>query len=366
MAPSSDPSALLSSPPLPVALASFATMFSVGTVYVLSTLQVELPRLLGVAHSWSFAPFGAASLGLSVGVSTCTSMLSKDGPHTVAGKGTILWGLAVASTGFFLSRLSYLGILVSLLVGGVGVGWTYLAIIVTIGHSFPDQPLARSAIGPLGFSSGTAACIQLGPLLNFDVLSAEDLGRIIIHGGVAFIAIGTATALLLSGIKVEVKTRNDMKQASPSLSLSALLFFNALPGMIAFSALQPLAHYYKISDSLSKSFPALPSLMLALAAGGILAPAVSSFLGVRLTFGLLFYLRGLLLVILSQAANPGMALVASLAILFAHGTGFSILPGLVKAQIQSPSQFPYAYGRILVAWGAAGVAATILNGLLVS
>lgn len=35
--------------------------------------------------------------------------------------------------------------------GGVGVGWTYLALVVAIGHGFKHHPLARSAIGPSAF-----------------------------------------------------------------------------------------------------------------------------------------------------------------------------------------------------------------------
>lgn len=103
-------------------------MFSVGTVYALSTLQNEIPRLFKVSPPWSYTPFAAAFLGLSIGVRICASCMAIYGEFYVAIGGTALWGIAVASMSYFLATLpSLLSVLGSLLVGGIGVGLTYLA-----------------------------------------------------------------------------------------------------------------------------------------------------------------------------------------------------------------------------------------------
>ncbi|KAI0413928.1 hypothetical protein F5X98DRAFT_262461 [Xylaria grammica] len=133
-------------------------MFNVGTVYAPSSLQNEVPRLFKVSQPWPYSLFVAASLGLSIGVSICASCITAYGEYFVAVAGTALWGISVASAGYFLATIpSMVGVLGSLFISGIGVGLTYLATIVLVGRMFPNQPLTRSPIEPLGFSSGAGS-----------------------------------------------------------------------------------------------------------------------------------------------------------------------------------------------------------------
>ncbi|KAJ6123912.1 Major facilitator superfamily domain general substrate transporter [Penicillium samsonianum] len=349
--------------PLSIALACFANMFSVGTIYALSALQGQLPRLLGISDAWSFVPFGMACMGLSVGVATCASMIAQHGAHATAASGTALWGLAVIGVGFFLSRVNFEPMLLCLLFGGLGVGWTYLAVVVMVGQGFPDLALARSAIGPMGFSSGAATCFFLSSVFELSTVDAESLGRALTLAGAAFVAVGGATQLMM----IPGYTNNDQSNSPkktplsrPERLFSILLFFNALPGMTAFAALLPLVSYYA-SERKGDPMTLLSHSMLALASGGVLAPTINLHLGARNAFVVLFCLRGALLVLLSQFERSTLGLCAFLTILFAHGTGFSILPGLVKAKGTPPELFPRSYGRVLVTWGVAGILGCVLN-----
>ena len=364
------PPLLPSASPSQIALASFANMSSIGTVYALSLLQYELTRLLGVSHRWSFAPFGVACAGLSIGVSICASLIAKSGARAIAARGTSLWGLAVIGTGYFLARLNFEGILACLFFGGIGVGWTYLAVVIMIGQGFPNQPLA-GAIGPLGFSSSTAACIALSSFFEFGSLSAEKLGQNLSLGGILFLTIGAATMMLLPRDE-EKNTPSALSETTPGNSIkrffSILLFFNALPGMMAFAALLPITSYYRQGLAQSDPLQVLPYGMMALTFGGLLAPTLSSQLGARMAFVILFCLRGIVLILFSLSSEtPAVAMIALVTVLFAHGTGFSILPGLIKAQQQAdPGQFPSCYGQVLTAWGEAGIVAILINAALIS
>ncbi|KAL0941101.1 major facilitator transporter [Colletotrichum truncatum] len=358
--------------PLGVALASYVNMFAVGTAYALSILQSDLPRLMNTSHNWSFAPFGAASAGLTVGVVTASTLIAESGGRSTAARGTALWGLAVLSTGHFLASLNFPAVLASLVFGGIGVGWTYLAIILMVSQAFPNSPLARSAIGPLGFSSGAAASFTISAYYQSSTRSSDEIGSFLKLAGVAFISVGVATIILLpsdaSKSEPGPSTGHDQKVSRGSRRgmLWALLFFNALPGMVAFSALLPGASYYDPTAVNTSSPNGLPLIMLALAAGGLLASPLSSFLGIPRAFNVLFCARGLLLVAFSQWPNQGLAIGTLATILFGHGVGFSILPGLVKAELARPELFPLEYGQILTAWGASGVVASIGNAALSS
>lgn len=349
-----------------IVLASYASMFSIGTAYALSFVQFELPRLLKVSHEWSFAPFGAASAGLAIGVATAASSISKNGARSAAVRGTALWGLAVLSTGHFLASFNFLGLLTGLFIGGIGVGWTYLAVIIMVGQAFPNHPLARSAIGPLGFSSGAAASFAFYSFVSFDSRGAEDIGGFLKIGGVTFMAVGVATQLLLPSdtINGQPQTTSTPLEKKPEGFVKGtfwmLLFFNALPGMMAFSVLLPgVSHYRPTDHDISGNY--LPYTMAALASGGLLATPLNSILGTKRTFIVFFSIRAMLLVALWQTSNQVLALVTLCAILFVHGAGFSILPGLIKSRLAEPANFPQEYGRVLTAWGAAGIFASGLN-----
>lgn len=359
-----------------LALACFLNMCSVGTMYALSVVQAELPRLLGVSHGQSFLPFLAASLGLAVGVATAArQMHGSSGPCATASRGSILWGLAVLSTGHFLSSLNFPLILASLTAGGVGVGWTYLAIVLLVGQALPHHALARSAIGPLGFSTGTAACLAASKMIGFSSLDPQQLGSHIQYAGITFVAVGAGTMVLSSSSSSPDQNRDQSQDQTSSKQstvivfkgrpyFSTLIFFNALPGMMAFSSLIPAARHHTLGRDTMPS--AVTCSMAALAVGGILSSPLMSRLGARLSFSLLFCLRGSLLLTSGWTGSPALAVVSLAAVLFGHGAGFSALPGLIKAQLGQPAaQFPTAYGQILVSWGVAGVVASALNSILV-
>jgi hypothetical protein len=313
-------------------------------------------------EKFSFAPFAAACIGLSLGVGTCASVLCRIGARGTVASGTLLWGVGLVGAGHFLA-LSYLNaLLLSLVAGGIGVGWTYLSVIIMIGQGFPNQPLAKSSIGPLGFSSGVGACLILRSYLEFGVLAKAALGKYLQSGGYISLLVATSTFILLpndlSLLKASSQKRN-MASYGSWATISALLFFNALPGMTLFAGLLPLA----LSLGGQGIAAALPYSMIALALGGFLAQPVTALLGSKRSFIILFGLRGLLLLKFVQSSGPNIAVLAHSVILFGHGTGFSVLPVLVKRLSPDTVSFARTYGQILVVWGFAGVVGSLLCSL---
>lgn len=63
------------STPLTVAVASFANIFCIGSVYTLSTIQAQLPYLFAISDAYSLVLFGVACLGLLIGVTLSASMI---------------------------------------------------------------------------------------------------------------------------------------------------------------------------------------------------------------------------------------------------------------------------------------------------
>lgn len=356
----STPVALAAPSQWKTALLGYVAMFIVGTFYALSSVQIELARILGIPHAWSYASFGVTSLGLSLGVYICTPCMVYSGPEVIAVAGAAVWGAAVAVMGLSLSYLSFRATLAACFVGGVGIGLAYLGVVILIGSAIPTQPLARSAIGPLGFSSGTTAYFVARTHLQFDLLSAAQLGRTLQIGGVMAIVTALLCFVALGSsfrgpglFSAPVYTRSYKRTRT---SHSILLFSNALPGMMVFNSLLPLALLYGQAKG-----DTVPFCMIALALGGVLAPRLSTHLGCKSTFVVLFVARGVLLIFISVQPFAPVAVATLLTLLFAHGTGFSLLPGLVQSSIRHKSHFAYSYGEVLTAWGMAGFVGSLLN-----
>lgn len=354
------------SAPLTVGVAGFVNIFCIGSVYALSALQAQLPRLFGISDAYSFAPFGVACLGLSIGVMSSASMIVQSGAHVTVARGTTLWGIAVMSAGLSLNNLRFGLMLICFLFGGLGIGWTYLAVVVLIGQGLPRHALAQSSIGPLGFSTATATCFLLSSAFGVNAADAKTLGRMLVLLGLTFAALGRSTQLLLSDFpknSVVGSPKTLLRDSDPFFSI--LLFFNTLPGMTVFTGLRPLASYYTNGTDYD-TMSILSYCMLALALGGALAPSVCAYLGARLTFVGILCLRGAILILLSRFENLTVATCSLLAILFAHGAGFSILPRLVKAQSNHKQLFYFNYGRVLIAWGMSGIVGCIFNSVILS
>ncbi len=351
--------------PFTVAVAGFANMFCIGTVYALSTLQAQLPRLFEIPEAWSFAPCGVACLGISIGVLTSASMIIQSGPHVSVARGTTLWGIAVIGAGLSLKSLKFGLMLSCFLVGGLGIGWTYLSVVALIGQGLPRHTLARSAVGPLGFSTAAATCFLLSSVFGVDAVDAETLGGMLVLLGVTFAAVGASTQLSLSDFPesaVGSPSKSLSRDSGPFFSI--LLFFNALPGMTVFTGLLPFVFHY--TNGTGYDTWILSYCMIALAFGGVLAPSMSAYLGARLTFVSIFCFRGMLLILLSQFEGSSLAICAMLAVLFAHGAGFSILPQLIKTQTSNQRHFYLKYSRVLVSWGISGIVGCIMNSIILS
>ncbi|GLB05535.1 hypothetical protein AtubIFM57258_000824 [Aspergillus tubingensis] len=344
---------------------SYANMFTVGTFYAASALHAELPRLLGISPDWAMAPFGSACVGLSVGLSQAAALIDRHSAPRVAGRGAMLWGAAVLMTGLSLQYVSFAGVIAAFFLGGIGVGWTYLAVVIMVSQALPQSRLARSAIGPLGFSSGVAATLLLRSYAQFEKQDCQSLGWMLMLGGVVGVLVGEMTILTIapspSNAPTTISSIITKRFPKEATYYSILLFLNALPGMTLFASLLPLA-----SASLSPSpeikieiEPKLAIRMTALATGGVLSPVLG---GPRIVLLSLFVLRGLLLLLWNPDSITTTA--TFLLTLFAHGAGFSLLPGVIKdlcGRSRPPLPFAHVYGRVLVSWGVAGLVGCVLN-----
>lgn len=168
-------------PPTVVAVAAFANMFSVGTVFAPSTVQFELPGCFQTSRppsllcplrlpAWGCPPAPVAAPRRSRAWAVTQARLSAPhfgSRHSLARATFCNWAPSQSTRVFWIYWLpSHWVALESGWLTWPSSSWSARAQ----GQGLPDQLLARSAIGPLGFSSGSAAFVALLRLPNVSVI----------------------------------------------------------------------------------------------------------------------------------------------------------------------------------------------------
>lgn len=345
-----------STPPYLLGVSCFLLMLGVGAMYGLSALQIGLPFSTGASTAASVIPFAAASLGLAVGTAVGERVQRLLGARKAAAAGVALWGMSFVPAGAFLAMGSLVGLACSFGVGGVGVGVAYLVLVPTVGAGFPGRPLIGSAIGPMGFATGTAVFVLVAQVFQLSALRGVQAFTVVSLMGAGICAI---SVLAMSGLPPARTVRPIKESGSRTLDakrgLSVLLFANAFPGMLVFAIAVDLVQY----SGQATVIPAehfLAVLVVFLFLGGLLAPSLSGKFGARATMVGLLILRGVLLLAFAATAATGAVLAIIIVVLFGHGAGFSLLPPLMRAQ-GAPENFTHNYGQVLIAWGLSGVTA---------
>lgn len=342
-------------------MASFAVMVIVGSMYGLTAILVLLPSD-GVDSEApvTAALFGAVCLGLAVGTWSCGSLLANGSPRTVGTAGAVIWALATVAMGRSLASGEWRVATIAALVGGLGVGLSYLTVVTVVGPAFPGRPGAAAAIGPLGFAVGTVSYCLAGALLLSSISGAPAVGNLMATVGTVSVAFALLGLWLPSTLQHPLVQADDPLRREDKALLAGLLFVNALPGMLMLSVAVPLLQHYEPQLSYAADLRLLGLSMSGLLLGGVLSPPLRKRLGTRRLFVALLTLRGVLLVTLPSTSSGGYLLMVFAVVLFGHGAGFALLPGVTKSKTAA-SRFTQDYGTILVSWGAAGAFAVSIT-----
>ena len=226
-----------------IGISGFLLMLGIGAMYGLSALQVGLPFSSGASTAESIIPFAAASLGLAAGTAVGERVQRFLGARRAAAAGVALWGVSFVPAGAFLATGSLAGVACSFGVGGVGVGVAYLVIVPTVGAGFPGRPLIGSAIGPLGFATGTAVFALVAQATQLSAIRGVQAFTVLSLIGAGICAI---SMLAMNGLPPARTVRPTKESESRTLDakrgLSVLLFANAFPGMLVFAIAVDLAN----------------------------------------------------------------------------------------------------------------------------
>ena len=370
-----------------VALAGVVMQLVLGTVYAWSVFK----RPFMAEHGWSGEQVGLAFtiaiLFIGIAAAFGGRFVDKAGARKVAtlaailfGLGTVLTGVASATGNLILLYVGY-G-----LIGGIGNGLGYITPIAVLVRWFPDKRGMITGLAVMGFGFGSAIIGQIAPFIVPKVDTIEGVLQIVepnlglattfyLFGAVFFVLLITAAQFLNnppagwtppiagSAAKAAAPTAppvdlGDALKMYQFYILWLLLFLNVTAGIALISNLAVMAQdACAVTAVVAGTVIFVSSLFNGL--GRIFWASLSDKIGRQTVFAILFGTQVPLFFLLPHISNIYLFAVLVCYILSCYGGGFAAMPAYA-ADTFGANNMGRIYGKILLAWAAAGVVGPML------
>ena len=355
-----------------IALAAIGLHISIGSVYAWSVLTRPIMADMGFTLSQTTWTFSLAILMLGLSAGFLGSFAEKIGPKKSGLLAMLFWVTGLLGTAYALSihNLTLLYLFYGI-IGGIGLGIGYITPVSTLVKYFPNRPGFATGLAIMGF--GFASLIA-GPLMQYLVAQVGLVDTFIILGVIYLVIMG-ASSLYLKAPQPKHPTRttkdksamyvhthgmlaNDAIKTWQFSALWWVFFINITCGIGLLSLASPMAQ-----ETIGMTPTAAASLVGIIGifnGGGRIAwSTISDYLGRAQTYILFFIIEIVAFYLLAQTNSALTFQILILLIITCYGGGFSCMPAYL-ADLYGIRQLSTIHGRILTAWGLAGIAGPML------
>lgn len=355
-----------------IALAAIGLHISIGSVYAWSVLTRPIMADMGFTLSQTTWTFSLAILMLGLSAGFLGSFAEKIGPKKSGLLAMLFWVTGLLGTAYALSihNLTLLYLFYGI-IGGIGLGIGYITPVSTLLKYFPNRPGFATGLAIMGF--GFASLIA-GPLMQYLVAQVGLVDTFIILGVIYLVIMG-ASSLYLKAPQPKHPTRttkdksamyvhthgmlaNDAMKTWQFGALWWVFFINITCGIGLLSLASPMAQ-----ETIGMTPAAAASLVGIIGifnGGGRIAwSTISDYLGRTQTYILFFIIEIVAFYLLAQTNSALTFQILILLIITCYGGGFSCMPAYL-ADLYGIRQLSTIHGRILTAWGLAGIAGPML------
>ena len=355
-----------------IALAAIGLHISIGSVYAWSVLTRPIMADMGFTLSQTTWTFSLAILMLGLSAGFLGSFAEKIGPKKSGLLAMLFWVTGLLGTAYALSihNLTLLYLFYGI-IGGIGLGIGYITPVSTLVKYFPNRPGFATGLAIMGF--GFASLIA-GPLMQYLVAQVGLVDTFIILGVIYLVIMG-ASSLYLKAPQPKHPTRttkdksamyvhthgmlaNDAMKTWQFGALWWVFFINITCGIGLLSLASPMAQ-----EAIGMTPTAAASLVGIIGifnGGGRIAwSTISDYLGRAQTYILFFIIEIVAFHLLAQTNSALTFQILILLIITCYGGGFSCMPAYL-ADLYGIRQLSTIHGRILTAWGLAGIVGPML------
>ena len=368
-----------------IALAAIGIHISIGSVYAWSVLTRPIMAAMGCA-SLPDLEFSLAILFLGLSAGLLGSVAEKMGPKKSCLWSTLFFGIGMLGTGYALEAhsLTLLYIFYGV-IGGIGLGVGYITPVSTLVKYFPRNRGFATGLAIMGF--GFAALIA-GPLMQY-LTAAYSLVQTFQILGVAYIIIMTLSSLYLKPpatvaannapettdsektdtpnrpIKTVFNRGMNAHEAMKTWQFSALwwvFFINITCGIGLLAVASPMAQeIVGMNATEAASMVGIIGLLNGLDRIGW--STISDYIGRPFTYMLFFLIEILAFFALGHTSNSFFFQFLVFAIITCYGGGFACMPAYLS-DLFGTKALSAIHGRVLTAWGFAGIAGPMLVSFL--
>ena len=356
-----------------IVLAAIGIHISIGSVYAWSVLTRPIMEAMGFSLQQVTWTFSLAILFLGTSAGFLGTYVERMGPRksgliAAAFFGTGMLGAAYALTQHSL-MLMYLFYGV---IGGIGLGTGYITPVSTLVKWFPNNRGLATGLAIMGF--GFASLIA-GPLMQLLIAEYGLIQNFIILGCI-YILLMVCSALYLEPPKMpEITVKgtykvqadvNQPKQYTVSEAMKTWQFYalwwvfftNITCGIGLLAVASPMAQeVIKMSPMAAASMVGIIGLLNG--GGRIFWSTISDYIGRRNTYIAFFAIEIIAFYMLAGVTDSFLFQTLIFLIITCYGGGFSCMPAYLS-DIYGTKQLSAIHGRILTAWGLAGIAGPLL------
>lgn len=325
-----------------IALSAMGLHLCIGSVYAWSVLTKPIMESMGFTLKETTWTFSLAILFLGLSAGFLGSFVQKIGPRksgllSMTCFVTAMFGTAAALYAHSLPMLyAFYGV-----IGGIGLGTGYITPVSTLVKWFPENRGFATGLAIMGF--GFASLIA-GPAMQLLVQHFGLVANFIILGCVYMVIMTASSLYLASPAAGDVPAKAEKE------------------GTVEYADAQPMAQdVVGMSPLAAASMVGLIGLMNG--AGRIAWATVSDYLGRSATYVLFFLIEILAFWQLARVTSAFSFQVLVLLIISCYGGGFSCMPAYLS-DLFGTKYLSAIHGRILTAWGAAGVAGPLVLSLI--
>src|SRR6266513_3650699 len=354
-----------------IAIAGVFLQIALGAVYAWSVFRVPLAKQFGWSISEITLTFTICILVLGFAAFFGGLWLNRKGPRIVALTGGALYGVGVFLASFSQS-LSWLYLTYGV-IGGIGLGFSYIVPVAVLVKWFPDRRGLITGIAVGGFGAGalvtapvaTRLIQSVGVLSTFAYLGIAYLLVTVVCGyfmqnpPAGWQPEGwTPTATQTSHRAGRNYTLGEALKTWQWWALWLLLFLNTCAGISIISQEAPLFQELAgVTAVVAASMVGLVSIGNAV--GRVFWAWVSDSITRRVTFLAMFLSQILLFWFLPNITTASLMTIVAFVVLMCYGGGFGTMPAFA-ADYFGPKNVGPLYGLMLTAWGFASVFGPLL------
>lgn len=356
-----------------IVLSAIGIHICIGSVYAWSVLTKPIMQAMGFTLQETTWTFSIAILFLGLSAGFLGSYVEKHGPRRSGLVSTVFFGIGMLGTAFALSQHSLLLMYLFYgVIGGIGLGTGYITPVSTLVKWFPNNRGLATGLAIMGF--GFASLIA-GPVMQLLIAKYGLINNFIILGCV-YMVIMTASSLYLEPPKVpavtEVKAKlaslpentqvqytvNEAMKTWHFYALWWIFFINITCGIGLLAVASPMAQeVIQMTPLAAASMVGIIGLLNGL--GRIVWSTISDYIGRRNTYIMFFLLEIAAFYMLASVTDSFLFQVLIFLIITCYGGGFSCMPAYLS-DLFGTKQLSAIHGRILTAWGLAGIAGPLL------